>query len=276
MQVYSKIIALILFMILPVLGNGADSTNQGTYVPNIVLSAQWGEKNLSDNNELSKPGTFGLSENAQGIPIGPTAFKVASNGDIYISDIINNRVQRFSSAGSFIGVIPNVRVGFDEGMSIDKEGNIYTGNFRIAHPYVEKIDLNGNLVCRYPIATDPEMGTDKPTNWGAAGNILVDDSGRVFIQYEKDRTNRMFQVGTKDAPFSPAQQKASWKEGYMGITANPPNGNRAYAGYLLGMDTEADYEIEQAMKNYEPDKDVSIIKKFQKGKLVATYTLNWK
>lgn len=276
MQSYVKVIALTLFLMLPILGICADNTLQGTYVPQIVLTAPWGEKNLSDNGETSKPGTFGLSKNAQGIPIGPTAFKVARSGDIYISDIINNRVQRFSSTGSFMGVIPNVRVGYDEGMCIDIEGNIYTGNFRVAHPYVEKIDQNGNLVSKYPIATDPEMGTDKPTNWGAAGNILVDDSGRVFIQYEKGGTNYKFQLGTKDAPFSPAHQKASWKEGYLGITANPPDGNRSYTGYLLGMDTDTEYEIEQAMKNYEPDKDVSIIKKFQKGKLVGAYTLNWK
>lgn len=261
---------------LPLLGICADNTLQGTYVPKIILTAPWDEKNLSDNGEASKPGLFGLSKNAEGIPIGPTAFKVAPNGDIYVSDIINNRVQRFSPSGSFLAVIPNVRAGYYAGLTIDNEGNIYTGNFRTANPYVKKFDSKGNLVATYPIVKDEEMGTDKPYRWGAQGNILVDDSGRIFIQYEKDYTYYRFQIGTKDALFSLTQQKATWKEGYFGITANLPNGSRTYSGYLLGMDTDAEYEIEQEMKNGEPNRDISIIKKYQKGKLVCTYTLNWK
>jgi hypothetical protein len=120
------------------------------------------------------------------------------------------------------------------------------------------------------------MGTDKPYHWGGQGNILIDDSGRVFIQYEMDYSHYRFQIGTKDVPFSSVQQKATWKEGYFGITANLPNGSRTYSGYLLGMDTDAEYEIEQEMKNGEPNRDISIIKKYQKGKLVGIYTLNWK
>ena len=266
----------VLMGIVFILNLRADNTTQGTYIPSVILSAPWGEKNRFDNNEPSKPGTFGFWRNDQGIACGPTAFTVAPDGDIYICDIINDRIQRFSANGSFLAIIANAGVGYGEGMCVDKEGNLYTGHFHTRNPYVKKYDSNGNFVTTYQIVTDEEMGTDKPTNWGGAGNILVDDSGRVFIQYEKDGTNYRFQVGTKDASFSAAQQKATWKEGYLGITANPPNGNRTYSGYLLGMDTDAEYEIEQEMKNGEPNRDISIIKKYQKGKLVGTYTLNWK
>ncbi|MCJ7508140.1 MAG: hypothetical protein MUO85_05340, partial [candidate division Zixibacteria bacterium] len=136
MKFYSKIILLlILFLILQVLAFCADYTPKGTYVPNIVLTAPWGKNNLRNDKIPSEPGTFGFTIDAEGIEHGPTSFTVAPNGDIYIADNINNRTQRFSATGQFISVIPNVRVGYDSGFRVDKDGYIYTGHFYTLDPY---------------------------------------------------------------------------------------------------------------------------------------------
>jgi hypothetical protein len=272
LQTYPKIIALILFLVLPVLGIYADSTLQGTYVPKVILTAPWGKTNLRTNKVPSEPGTFGFRIDEEGIEHGPTAFTIAPNGDIYIADNINDRTQHFSASGQFISVIPNVRVGYDSGLRVDKEGNIYTGHFYTLNPYVKKFNPQGNLVITYPVGQDQEMGTDDPGQWGGQGNILVDDSGMVFVQYLRGNSEDGFQVGTKDAPFSPAQQKATWKQGFYGLTANLPNGNQRYSGNILGLDAKYKYEMEKDEKN----ENISIISKFQKGKLIATYTLDWK
>lgn len=257
---------------LPVLGACADNTIQGTYVPKIILTAPWGQKNLRVDKIASDPGEFGFWLNSEDLECGPTAFTVAPNGDIYIADIINDRIQHFSSNGSLLSIIPDVRVGADAGMRVDREGNIYTGDFYTVNPYVIKFGPKGTWLATYPIVKDAEMGTDSPGNWGGQGSILVDDSGGVFVQYMMGNIEYSLQVGTKYAPFSSAQQKASWKQGFYGLTANLPNGNQRYSGNIMGMDSEYEYEIEKDEKN----ENISIVSKYQNGKLIATYNLDWK
>ncbi|MCJ7457387.1 MAG: hypothetical protein MUP17_00125 [candidate division Zixibacteria bacterium] len=272
MKAHPKIVALTLFLMLPTLGICADNTPQGTYVPRIVLTAPWGKTNLRVNKVPSEPGTFGFRIDEEGIEHGPTAFTIAPNGDIYIADNINDRTQHFSASGQFISIIPNVRVGYDSGLRVDKEGNIYTGHFYTLNPYVKKFNPQGNLLITYPVSKDDEMGTDDPAHWGGQGNILVDDSGRIFVQYLRGNFEYSFQVGTKDATFGSAQQKTSWKQGFYGLTANLPNGNQRYSGDILGLDSLYEYEMEKDEKN----ENISIITKYQNGKLVGTYTLDWK
>ncbi|MDH4222917.1 MAG: hypothetical protein OEV55_05185 [candidate division Zixibacteria bacterium] len=249
-----------------------ETVQQQTYTPQVILSASWGDKNLFEDRVLSEPGKIGFALSSEGLECGPTAFTVAPNGDIYIADIVNDRVQRFSSNGSFLAIVPKLRVGTDVGMRVDKEGNIYTGHFYTADPYVMKYDPQGNLVVTYQITKDEEMGTDRPYHWGGQGNILLDDSGRVFVQYIKGAIEYSFQVGTTTAPFSSAQQKTSWQEGFFGITANLPTDNKRYTGNLLGVDDKFEYRIEEDIKN----QNISIITKYDLiSRLIGTYTLDW-
>jgi hypothetical protein len=274
MKRYTKIfISIVTIVFLPNSGIKGQTPKQGTYEPQVILSAPWGEKNLRMDSISSEPGEFGFYLDESGLEHGPTAFTIAPNGDIYIADNINNRVQRFSPTGSLLGTIPNVFISYAVGMRVDKEMNIYTGNFRTADPYVKKFDPQGNLLITYQIIKDEDMGTDKPYRWGGQGNILIDDSARVFIQYIRSGMVFSFQVGTKDVPFSTAQQKATWKEGFYGISANLPTGSKRYTANLLGVDNEAEYRIEKDMKN----ENISIITKYDLiGRLIGTYTLDWR
>lgn len=273
MRFFIKIIsAFILASVLLPLNTEANNTIQGTYEPSIVLTAPWGTKNLREDKVASKKGTFGFRIDAEGCEHGPTAYTVARNGDIYIADNINNRTQHFSASGEFMAVIPGVRIGYDAGLRVDKDGNIFMGHFYTIDPYVKKYDPQGNLLFTYNITKDEKMGTDAPTHWGGQGNIIVDDSGKVFVQYSKGAVKYSFQVGTTTTPFSSAQQKASWKEGFFGITANLPTSNKRYTGNLLGVDDKFEYRIEQDMKN----NNISIITKYDLiGRFVGTYILDW-
>lgn len=273
MKLYIKIISvLILATVLLPLNTEADNTLQSTYEPNIVLSAPWGKKNLFDHKVPSEPGKIGFGYNSDSLECGPTAFTVAPNGDIYIADALNKRVQRFSADGNFTKVIPNAWGELPAGLTVDQEGNIYSPNTYTGNPVVHKFDQNGDQVKVYPIIKDEEMGTDAPTHWGGQGNILVDDSGRVYVQYIKGAVEYSFQVGTTITSFSSAQQKTSWEEGFFGLTANLPAGSKRYTGNLLGVDDKYEYLIEKNMKN----KNISIITKYDLiGKLVGTYILDW-
>ncbi|NIM96931.1 MAG: hypothetical protein GTO24_02245 [candidate division Zixibacteria bacterium] len=86
------------------------------YVSEVIISAPWAEKNLVDDGEESPPGLFGIRvysvpESLKEFgdvprPEGPPSFTVAPNGDIYITDPLNKRIQRFDESGNLVSVIP--------------------------------------------------------------------------------------------------------------------------------------------------------------------------
>jgi len=275
------IILTIMFLELPKLAFCSDDTNnttQGTYQPRIVISAPWGEKNLWDNKEASEPGTFAFSYNDQNLECGPTAFTVAPNEDIYITDLMNRRIQRFDSNGSLIAVIPNVSAGAEIGMCVDKAGNIYNGHLYTSSPYIKKYDQNGNLIKTYWIVEDSVLETGILYESRGSGTIYCDDSNRVFLVYKKG----VIQVGTTDSVFTPAQQKASLRRGIYGFTANAPDMNRGsemysllgeYVAphYLLGMDQTSVYSWIPDEKNPE----LKIVDKTDyEGNWISSYQLN--
>ncbi len=54
------LVSILLLIIIPKLwGDGAE-VQQGRYVPQVLISAPWGEKNLTYDEEVSRPGEFGL------------------------------------------------------------------------------------------------------------------------------------------------------------------------------------------------------------------------
>ena len=86
MKIYATVISLsILIGIVFILNLKADDVIQGSYVPSVVLTATWGEKNFFNDKVASEPGKFGFGVDAEGLEVGPTAFTVAPNGDIYIA-----------------------------------------------------------------------------------------------------------------------------------------------------------------------------------------------
>lgn len=274
MKIYVTIMVLSILMGIAFIQNPkADDVIQGTYEPNVVLSVPWGEKNLFNDKVASEAGKFGFGVDAENLEVGPTAFTIAPNGDIYIGDALNDRVQRFSAQGSFIKTIPNAWGSLQGGFAVDQDGNIYSPDTYTANPAVYKFDQNGNRVKTYPIVKDEEMGTDKPYNWSPI-YVSCDDSGRVFIQYTKyPATQFSFQIGTKDAEFSPVQQKATFKEAVFGATANVPNMNKILREVgLLGVDKDAVYTIQKDEQN----PNISIIRKSTyDGRPISVYSLDW-
>jgi hypothetical protein len=99
-------------------GDSSDTATQETYVSQVIISTPWAEKNLVYDGEESSPGEFGLETFIfqddslreelpdPPLPEGPTSFTVAPNGDIYITDPLNKRIQRFDANGNFISIIP--------------------------------------------------------------------------------------------------------------------------------------------------------------------------
>jgi hypothetical protein len=224
-QIYPKIIALTLFLIIPVLGICADSTLQGTYVSSVILTAPWGQKNLFMDKEPSPPGEFGIFDQYsrdpsvvdQGPVQGPSTFTMAPAGDIYICDIYNSRIQRFSPEGNFISAIPMKERVADEDIAVDQEGNIYVLTVVSSPVLVWKYDQNGNGIKEYKMFNDADAAG---MNYGNSTHLYCDKSGRLFLSYYKanEKTQAVFQFGTNTVEFTPGQQKATLRKGSAGVS----------------------------------------------------------
>lgn len=124
--------------------------------------------NVQQGDPQSEPGKFW----------GPRDVAVDADGNVYVTDTGNKRVQKFNPNGEFVaawggaGIIPGA---FEEpvGIDIDRDGNIYvadTWNHRI-----QKFDADFNPVAQWDVAGwDTESVINKPS-------LAVDAQGRVFI-----------------------------------------------------------------------------------------------
>lgn len=78
--------------------------------------------NMFDSGPGSGPGLFN----------SPRGIAVAGNGEVFVADSENNRVQRFSPAGRYLGVLGLPGQGFDlktpTGVAVDAEGHVIIGD----------------------------------------------------------------------------------------------------------------------------------------------------
>jgi hypothetical protein len=187
----------------------SETATQETYVSEVIISAPWGEKNLVYDKEESPPGEFGYHVDEE-TSIGPSCLAVAPNGDIYIADPLNNRMQRFNSAGGFICTIPMPRTIAD--ICIDQENNIYLyGGGDVSGGGILKYDQEGNLLNSYPLFS----------GFSRTGNFIhCDILGRIFLAYpwSGDRSG-FYQVGTSEEAFSQARQQNSARDGLLGFNS---------------------------------------------------------
>jgi tripartite motif-containing protein 71 len=103
---------------------------------------------------------------------------VDGEGNVYVSDGYNFRVQKFDAEGNFLmqfGAQGSGEGQFDEPAAgpiyVDSQGNIYVSTF----PRVQKFDAEGNFVAAYGTAGDG----DGQFNGAALGT--VDSEGNMYI-----------------------------------------------------------------------------------------------
>jgi len=194
-----------------------EPTAQETYISEVVIQAPWGERNLWYDKQESGPGEFGMHITGEGPPVTPSGFAVAPNGDIYINDPLNKRIQRYGPNGEFISAIP-IMGGF---ICVDEDNDIYTTRASRPHWFIEKYDQTGNLLTSYPIEIERR---------GLYG-IHCDKAGRLFMEFyyhymKPDNEGRpisdsswhgICQVGDAERVFSlEEQQDLIRKDAYLG------------------------------------------------------------
>ncbi len=147
-------------------GDGQLDTPSGVAVDkngNVWVSDLWNHRvqEFDANGKfLLKFGTYAAATGnaASGSFFGPRGIAVGPNGDVYVTDTGNKRVQKFSSAGKFEAVWGQDGTGpaqFKEpiGIAVDQQGSVYvadTWNRRI-----QKFDANGVFQSQISVGSWP-------------------------------------------------------------------------------------------------------------------------
>jgi hypothetical protein len=211
---------------------GQDTVQQETYVSEVIISAPWAERNLMYDGEASPPGQFGYHVNDE-TEMGPSCFAVAPNGDIYIVDPLNKRLQKYTPGGSFVSTIPFASLGKDlrtisvVDLCVDRDDNIYLMLYGPRADWdkatednmgrVLKCDQQGNLLQTYPVLT----GVASTANF-----VYCDEFGRVLYAYPwSGQESGFYQVGTSEQAFSLSEQTNSKKTGFVGFSTAALNSN---------------------------------------------------
>jgi DNA-binding beta-propeller fold protein YncE len=128
-----------------------------------------------------------MFEGGKGIENGqfdfPRGIAVDSRGNVLVADTNNNRIQKFSPAGVFLGIIGQSGSAQGElkepsGIAIDQGGNIYvadTGNNR-----VQKLKPDGSFLAEWK-GPEPEFYGPRDLSIGSDNSIYVVDEGNARI-----------------------------------------------------------------------------------------------
>jgi len=148
-------------------------------------------------HQLSDPGTFAL----------PTNVALDSDGNVYVTDTLNARVQIFDADGNFISTFGKRGDGpadFDrpKGIAIDCDGHIWVVD--AAQERVKVFDRTGQLLIYFGGAGE------YPGQFGAAYGITIDKNNRVITSEQFPGRVQVFRYVT-DAEAEQAKKEQAVK-----------------------------------------------------------------
>jgi uncharacterized protein (TIGR03790 family) len=140
---------------------------------------------------LAKFGSYGSND---GNFIEPRDVAVDSNGNIYVADRLNHRIQKFDSSGNFVTKwgsfgSSNSQFKYPRGIAVDSSNNIYVADSD--NHKIKKFDSSGNYI----------------TSWGGYGtgngktsypqDVVIDSNNNVYVSdYDNSRITKFSSTGT--------------------------------------------------------------------------------
>ena len=199
--------------------------------PGTVGLSAWGQDGINQNSPPSQKGIIGSTGNGPGEFHGPYSIAVDSSKNIFVADRGNNRIEKFSSNGTFITQfgssceLPDgpgckdpdgngpMQKGdgqfyLPSGVAVDSADNLYvvdTGNHRI-----EYFSSNGSFISSFGMKGVGDGQFDSPLD------LTVDPHGDIFVA---DSANRRIEKFDSQRDFI-----SSWKidsGGPTSITIDP-------------------------------------------------------
>ena len=127
--------------------------------------------------------TIGGYGAAQGLFVKPAGLAVDQEGNLYVADGGNNRIQKFGPDGQFLAQVGGLGSGegqFNDpwGLAVDAQGNLYvadTWNHRI-----QKFDKDLKYVTQWGKPAS-DLKKPKPTDFWGPRDVTVDAQGNVWV-----------------------------------------------------------------------------------------------
>src|ERR1700735_5267800 len=180
------------FMVLGVCGIGLLCVSEPALAAKIhVYSSSFVSEQGSGNSEFSEPSGVAVND-------ATDALTEPAAGDVYVVDKGNNRVERFSSTGTYLGQFEAPTEGFSspESIAVDDSGksaledpsvyDVYVVN--MGHDSVDKFNSEGKFL---GAITESSPGT----KFEELGGVAVDRAGELWV--DQRATNEIF--GFSDA-----------------------------------------------------------------------------
>ena len=139
----------------------------------MVLITQWGSPGSGD-------GQFNIADSVA----------VDSSGNVFVTDINNNNVQKFTSDGKFITKWGDGQFSYPSGIAVDSSGNVYVADNQ--NNRVQKFTSDGAYITRWGSVGSGDGQFTNPQG------VAVDSSGNVFVT---DVGNNRVQKFTSDGKF---------------------------------------------------------------------------
>jgi DNA-binding beta-propeller fold protein YncE len=166
-----------------------------------------GTSELQVCSTLTLPCQAGVSGTGDGQMDNPSGLEVDAAGNVYIADLENDRVQKFTGAGAYLtqwGTFGDNegQLRFPVDIAIDSRGVVYVVEH--AGDRVSMFDRDGNFLARWGASGTGEGEFDSPVS------VAVDSAGYVYVA---DRDNHRIQkfagpwlevfVGDQELPRAP-------------------------------------------------------------------------
>jgi DNA-binding beta-propeller fold protein YncE len=162
-----------------------------------------------DGSRTVTIGSTGASNGAQDQPgkfMFPNGVAVAPNGDVYVSDGDNRRVQVFNGKGTFLRVVDTS--GVPRGIALDGKQRLYVAD-ALAH-MVNVYDAKGKQLTQFG-----QRGFG-PGQFNYPNDLAIDKGGRIYVT---DRENNQVQVWGWPVAAIPAISTPTTAWGWLGALA---------------------------------------------------------
>jgi DNA-binding beta-propeller fold protein YncE len=156
----------------------------------LVLDTKNNEIVRYEVDTLTETGVIGREGSIDGTFFNPTNISTSSDGNIYVSDSLNFRIQIFTPEGNFIHTFgkPGDSPGFfsrPKGVAVDSDGNIYVVDALFDN--IQIFDSQGILLMDFG-----RPGSKYGDFWLPTG-IYIDENDRIYVADSFNNRVQIFQ-----------------------------------------------------------------------------------
>jgi tripartite motif-containing protein 71 len=140
---------------------------------NVYVTTENVKKYDKEGKFITQWGKLGTGEGQFHVPTG---IAVDKDGNVYVDDFRNRRIQKFDSNGNFLLQWSPDPAGSPGSIAVDHNGNVYVSLFESQEHNIQKFDSNGKL-----LTTWGERGSGDGQFAGQIEDIAIDREGNLYV-----------------------------------------------------------------------------------------------